>query len=103
MGRCKKDKANPGHTRPSKNHNPGAKLIYQMTDDRTLNSSFKASGAVQEGNSGATRAKIALQGQEEDGETVVENSRSNRANEGPENDDPPAVKYSAFHRAKDAR
>ena len=28
LRRCKKDKANPGHTRPSDNHGPGAKLVY---------------------------------------------------------------------------
>ena len=103
LRRCKKDEANPGHTRPSDDDGPGAIFIYQMTDERTLNSSFEAGCAVQEGNSGAACPKIALQGQEEDGETVVENPSSNGANDGAEDDDPPAVKYSAFHRAKDAR
>ena len=92
MRRRKKNEANSCHTRPSKNQCPGPKPIYQMTHDRTFNPSFKAGGTIEEGNCGAAHRKIALQGQEKNGETVVENPRSNGGNEGSEDYDPPPVK-----------
>jgi hypothetical protein len=74
--RGKKNQANSGQTRPDNNEPPGAEPIDQMSNDRALDSSFKASGAIEERNRRATHAKIALQGEEKNCEAVVDNTNA---------------------------